>query len=91
MSNILKKLANFSESEFKDDSLLVNRSLLEIEIYLDGLRVQKLSRKVRLGLNKFESRFKELKIYLFLSRDLELFKEQALKWADILQIRSSLI
>ena len=79
-----------AEEDFKANLFTINRLFLDIELYLDKLKAQKISRKIRLTLNKFEKGFKELKIYLFLNQDLSLFNEKALSWANILQHRATL-
>lgn len=91
MSNALREIVKLSRSDFKNNLLVINRLLLEIEVYIDQLRIQKLSRKIRLTLNKFEKGFKDLKIYLFLRPDIEFFSERALTWANILQHRAKLV
>ena len=91
MSHALEEIVKLSEADFINNLLRINRLLLEIEVYLDQLRGARLSRSVRLTLNKFEKGFKELKIYLFLRPDLITFEKQALNWADILQHRAKLV
>lgn len=83
ISHILTKIVGLS-ADLTNNLLTINRLLLEIEFYLDQLRTQRLSRKARVMINKFEKAFKELKIYLFLKPDLVSFKEEALSWANIL-------
>lgn len=90
MAHLLKELVKLSSLDFKDNLLLINRWLLELELYLVELKQRKLSRKIRITLNKFEKEFKELKIYLFLTKDFSQFKEKALTWANILTHRAKL-
>lgn len=90
MSKELRAIVRLCKKDFKANLLMINKLLLDIEMYLDQLRTQKLSRELRLTLNRFEKGFKELKIHLFLSADIDTFAEKALTWANILQHRAKL-
>lgn len=90
MSKELEEVVRLSKIDFKANLFIINRLFLEIELYLDQLKTQKISRKIRLTLNKFEKGFQELKIYLFLRPDLPLFSKKALTWANILTHRAKL-
>ena len=76
MSKALEEIGRLCDRDFKNNLLVISRLILEIELYIDQLKAIKLSREIRLTLNKFEKVFKELKVYLFLNHDIASFKER---------------
>lgn len=91
MSHILEKLIKLTEDDFEKNLLVINRLLLEIEIYLDQLQTVKLNRKMRLTINKFQKGHIFLKVNLFLKSDQPLFKKEAIYWSKILRDQSKLV
>ena len=52
MSKAPKEIVKLCKDDFAGNLPVINRFLLEIEVYLDQLRIQKLSREIRITLNE---------------------------------------
>lgn len=85
----LLKISRLSKKDLKENPILINRLILDIESYLNNFLNQKISRSLRLYLNKFAKDFWLIKLEL-VKEDLEWSAEKALTWANILQQRAKL-
>lgn len=84
----LIKIAGLSKKDLKKDPFLVNKLILDIESYLNNFSDQKISRSLRLCLNKFAKDFWLIKVELVSGESG--WAEKALTWANILQHRAKL-
>ncbi len=85
----LIKIANLSKKDLKENPILINRLILDIESYLNNFSSQAISRSLRLCLNKLAKDFWLIKLEL-VKEDSEWWAEKALTWANILQHRAKL-
>ena len=85
----LTKIAELSKKNLKKDFFLINKLIFDIESYLNNFSNQKVSRSLRLCLNKFAKDFWLIKVAL-VRRESGWARERALTWANILQHRAKL-
>lgn len=85
----LIKIAELSKKNLKKDPFLINSLILDIESYLNNFSDQKVSRSLRLCLNKFARDFWLIKVAL-VRRESGWVIKKALTWANILQHRAKL-